>query len=62
MSKIRDKIVARVGNWVFNTFASKEYNERLKFTYVLGLAELERRKDANKTRAMLGNDDYEETR
>lgn len=40
----RDKIVAAIGNWVFRTFASKEYNERLKHVYVLGLAELERRK------------------
>lgn len=62
MAKTQDKIAHAVSNWVLNTFASKEYRDGLEFVYVTGLAELERRKDANKTRAMLGSTDYEETR
>lgn len=43
MAKKRDKFAYTVSNWVLSTFASKEYQERLSFTYALGLAELERR-------------------
>ncbi len=62
MSKTRDKIAHAVANWVLNTFATEEYRERLEFTYVLGMNELERRLDENKTRAMLGAEGYKETR
>lgn len=62
IDRTRNNIAHAVANWVLNTVATKDYNERLEFTYVLGLNELERRKDANKTRAMLGNTNYEETR
>lgn len=43
MTTTRDKIVHAVANWVINTFATEEYRERLEFTYVLGLAELDAR-------------------
>lgn len=62
MAKKRDTIAWAIANLVLNTIATKRYRDNLNFTISLGLAELERRKDANKTRAMLGNDDYEETR
>lgn len=62
MAKNRDKIAHAVANWVLNTFASREYRDNLEFTYMLGIAELDRRLDSNKTRAMLGSTDYEETR
>ncbi len=44
MTTTRDKIANAVSNWVINTFATEEYRERLEFTYVLGLNELERRR------------------
>lgn len=62
MSKSRDKIAHAVANWVLKTFATEEYQQRLEFTYVLGLEELERRLDENKTRATLGDENYKETR
>lgn len=61
MAKTRDIIAHRVANFVLRTVASKEYQDRLEFTYALGFQELERRMNANKNRAMLGNTDYEET-
>lgn len=61
MSKLRDRVAHRVSTFILRTVASEEYQGRLKFTYELGLEELERRLDANKNRAILGNTDYEET-
>ena len=58
MDKIRDKIAVAVSNWVLNTFATAGYRERLEATYILGLEELERRKEFNKTQAMLEREDY----
>jgi hypothetical protein len=58
MDKLRDKIAHAVSNWVLNNIATEEYRQRLDATYILGLEELERRKQQNKTRAMLGNRDF----
>lgn len=60
-STLRDRIIHRIITFVMS-FATEEYRERTEFVYVLGMSELERRRDANKNRAMLGNDEYEETR
>ena len=61
MSKLRDRVAHRVSTFILRTVASEEDQGRLKFTYEVGLEELERRLDANKNRAILGNTDYEET-
>lgn len=43
MAKTRDIIAHRVANFVLRTVASKEYQKQMKFTYALGIQELERR-------------------
>ena len=62
INRIRNNVAHKIANFVLNTLATEDYNERMEFTYVLGLQELDRRKEANKTRAMLGSTNYEETR
>ena len=43
-NRIRNNIAHKVANFVLNTVATKEYNENLEYTYMLGIRELERRK------------------
>ena len=43
MNKLRDKIAHAVSNWFLNHIATEEYRERLEFTIVLGMIELEKR-------------------
>lgn len=48
MAKTRDLIAHRVANFVIRVLASKEYQDRLEYTYALGFQELERRQKETK--------------
>lgn len=43
MTKFRTRAAVAVSNWILNTFAEEEYNERLEYTYILGLEALNKK-------------------
>jgi hypothetical protein len=45
INRIRNTVAHKVANFVLNTVGTKNYNERLEFTYALGLQELDRRNE-----------------